>query len=160
MLNLLQGIDWAIVARVITVMVIVIATPILLWKERTVALYTAVLGGLALLWVVCTVDLKEASRIVGAGFEIDRRVAMADDAIRRLAQAESDVRRLNQRAEQLALLLIQLTRLQLQARYMGGSDPEEAAIRHKLDEILELAIPDATARQQWREQQLGAQPSQ
>jgi hypothetical protein len=47
---------------------------------------------------------------------------------------------------------VKLTEQQLNAGYVGGPDEVEAAINHTIEQLLEIAIPDATARQQWREQ--------
>jgi hypothetical protein len=110
---LLHYIDWPNTARVAVLMGIVVATSFLLRKKITAPAYTAVIGGLALLWVACNVDLKGASRIVVAGFEIDRRVEMAEQAIRRLEALEASAQ---QTANKIQGLIDQMHKLESHQR--------------------------------------------
>jgi hypothetical protein len=110
---LLHYVDWPNTARVAVLVGIVVAIGFLLRRKITAPAFTAVIGGLALLWVVCNVDLKGASRIVVAGFEIDRRVEMAEQAIRRLEALEASAQ---QTTNKLQGLIDQMHKLEAQQR--------------------------------------------
>jgi hypothetical protein len=109
--NVLHYLDWSNTARVVMLIGFAVATGFLLRKKITAPSYTAVIGGLALLWVACNVDLKGASRIVVAGFEIDRRVEMAEKAIGRLEALEASAQ---QTADKIQGLIDEMHKLEAQ----------------------------------------------